>query len=100
MTSRSCSTTYGPARWSSSRRAWRAGPVAAAAVLPAGRTGVGVVQAWSGLGCPDQFRRDLPGLLARVKPQALGWLPAGPAASLAADLAERKGRAGWPPPGV
>lgn len=72
----------------------------AAAVLPDDRTRVEVVAAWSGTGCTDALRRELPGLLARVRPQALGWLPTGPAASLAADLAERKGRAGWPPAGV
>jgi hypothetical protein len=72
----------------------------AAAVLPDDRTRVEVVAAWSGVGCTDELRRELPGLLARVRPQALGWLPSGPAAALAADLAERKGRAGWPPAGV
>jgi hypothetical protein len=72
----------------------------AAAVLGDGRTRVEVVAAWEGSDAPDQLRRDLPGLLARVKPQTLGWLPAGPAATLAADLAARKGRSGWPPPGI
>ncbi|MBM0274128.1 hypothetical protein [Micromonospora tarensis] len=43
------------------------------------------------------MRRELPGLVARLRPKVLGWLPAGPAAASAADLAERKG---WPPPGV
>lgn len=71
--------------------------LAAAAVLPDGRVRVEVVAAWDGVACTDRLRRDLPGLLARVKPQALGWLPAGPAAALAADL---KPRVGWPPPGV
>lgn len=74
--------------------------LAAAAVLPDGRTRVEVVAAWEGLACTDTLRRELPGLLARVRPRVLGWLPAGPAAVLAADLAERKGRTGWPPPGV
>jgi hypothetical protein len=69
----------------------------AAAVLPDGRTRVEVVAAWEGAGCTDRLRRDLPGLLARVKPQALGWLPNGPAAALAAAV---KPRPGWPPPGV
>lgn len=72
----------------------------AAAVLPDERTRVEVVQAWSGFGCMDRVRRDLPALLARVRPQALGWFPDGPAAALTADLAARKGRAGWPPAGV
>ncbi len=74
----------------------------AAAVLPDGRVRAEVVSAWDGLGCTDKLTRDLPQLLARVRPQALGWLPNGPAASLAAVLADRRkaGRPGWPPPGV
>jgi hypothetical protein len=41
-------------------------------------------------------------LLAKVKPQALGWFPSGPAAALAADLTDRRkaGRPSWPPAGV
>lgn len=73
--------------------------LAAAAVLADGRTRVEVVEAWDGQGCTDRLRRELPALLGRVRPQALGWLPNGPAASLAADLADR-GRTGWPPRGV
>lgn len=55
----------------------------AAAVVAAGRVRVEVVAAWDGT---DHLRRDLPGLLERVRPRALGWFPAGPAAALAADL--------------
>lgn len=70
----------------------------AAAVLEDGRARVDVVKAWEGAGCTDRLRRDLPGLLARVRPQALGWFPSGPAAALAADMVERKGGpAPWPP---
>lgn len=69
----------------------------AAAVLADGRARVEVVKAWEGQGCVDKLGRDLPKLLARVRPQALGWFPNGPAAALAADLAERPG---WPPKGV
>lgn len=74
----------------------------AAAVLADGRVRVEPVKAWEGAGCTDTLRRELPGLLARVKPQTLGWFPNGPAAALAADLADRRksGRTGWPPPGV
>ena len=68
--------------------------LAAAAPLADGRVRVEVVAAWSDT---DELRRDLPGLVRRVRPRALGWFPAGPAAALAADLAER---AGWPPAGV
>jgi len=68
----------------------------AAAVLADGRARVEVVKAWDNT---ERLRRDLPRLLARVKPKKLGWFPRGPAAALAADLADR-GRAGWPPKGV
>ncbi len=74
--------------------------LAAAAVLDDGRARIEVVKAWDGAGCTDKLRRDLPRLIARVKPRALGWFPSGPAAGLAADLAERKGRTPWPPAGV
>lgn len=73
--------------------------LAAAAVLDDGRVRVEAVADWSGPECTKQLRRTLPGLVAKVKPQVLGWFPSGPAASVAADLADRK-RAGWPPPGV
>lgn len=74
----------------------------AAAALDDGRVRLDVVQAWEGQGCTAELRRDLPGLIARVKPQRLGWFPSGPAAALAADLADRRksGRFGWPPLGV
>jgi hypothetical protein len=32
-----------------------------------------------GQGCTDQLRRELPGLIAKVKPAKLGWFPSGPA---------------------
>ena len=73
--------------------------LAAAARLDDGRVRVEVLAAWSGAGCTQALRADLPSWLERVRPQALGWLPGGPAASLAADLRDRK-RAGWPPPGI
>lgn len=69
----------------------------AAAVLGDRRVRVEVVRAWTGT---DALRRDLPGLLGRVRPKVLGWFPSGPAAALAADLADRPGRVGWPPKGV
>lgn len=58
---------------------------------------VDVVAAWDGYGCTKQVRAELPDIVRRVKPRALGWFPGGPAASLAADLRERRG---WPPRGV
>lgn len=76
--------------------------VAAAAVLRDGRARLEVVAAWAGARSVDEARRDLPELVARVRPAVVGWLPSGPAAALAADLADRraKGRPGWPPAGV
>jgi hypothetical protein len=71
----------------------------AAAVLPDGRVRVEPVAAWSGRGCTQDLRREIGGLVAKVKPQAFGWFPNGPAASVAADLADR-GKSGsetWPP---
>lgn len=71
----------------------------AAAAEPGGTVRVEVVARWVGQGCTAALRRELPGLVARVKPQVLGWFPTGPAAVIAADLAERKS-ADWPPRGV
>lgn len=69
----------------------------AAALMDDGRARVEPVAAWSGPGCTDELRRALPDLVAKIKPRKLGWFPAGPAAALAADMAERRG---WPPDGV
>lgn len=59
-----------------------------ATLVAVGKPGVGrprleVVESWSST---DDLRRDLPGLLSRIKPRALAWLPAGPAAALAPTL--------------
>lgn len=74
----------------------------AAAILPDDRVRVDAVQAWEGRDCLTRLIADLPGILARVKPRALGWIPNGPAAAVAARLADRRkaGRFGWPPVGV
>ncbi|MEO3930761.1 terminase [Micromonosporaceae bacterium B7E4] len=75
--------------------------LSAAAVLTDGRIRVEVVRAWEGPTCVDDLRRELPGVIVRVRPQVLGWLPSGPAAALAADMAERNsGGRRWPPPGL
>jgi phage terminase large subunit-like protein len=71
--------------------------LAAAAVLPSGKVRVEVVEAWEGARCVAALRRALPGLVAKVKPRAIGWLPAGPAAALSVDMAKKPG---WPPKGV
>jgi hypothetical protein len=70
--------------------------LAAAAVLDDGRVHLEIVAAWDGFGCTKALRSDLPGLVARLKPRVIGWFPAGPAAAVAADLADR-GHRGWPP---
>ena len=70
----------------------------AAAVLPDGRVRVDSVKAWEGPGCTKVARRELPALIGRTRPRALGWLPNGPGAALAADMKPRPGV--WPPPGV
>jgi hypothetical protein len=60
---------------------------------------VELVESWSGIGCVSQLIADLPGWLERIKPRAIGWFPAGPAAAVAADMAESRSRH-WPPAGV
>jgi hypothetical protein len=67
----------------------------AAAVID-GITHIDAVAAWEGPGCTKALRAELPELVRRIKPRALGWFPAGPAAAVAADLADR-GHRGWPP---
>ncbi|MCG3757377.1 terminase [Amycolatopsis sp. Poz14] len=66
----------------------------AAGVLPDGRVRIEVVDTWTDTAT---LRQKLPALVRRIKPRKVGWFPDGPAASVAADLGERKG---WPPPGV
>jgi len=73
--------------------------LAAAAVLPDGRVAVELVAAWAGFDATDRLRRELGGIVRRVRPRVVGWLPAGPAAQLAADMRARPAR-GWPPAGV
>lgn len=69
--------------------------LAAAASLD-GAVHVEIVHHWEGRGCTGALRESLPAIVARVKPGAVGWFPTGPAASVAAELAERKGGT-WPP---
>lgn len=56
-----------------------------------------IVEAWEGPDATARLLEDLPAIVARVKPGAFGWFPAGPAAAVAADLADRKARRDWPP---
>lgn len=77
--------------------------LAAAAMLDDGRVRVETMYAWSGPGCVAQLERELPDWVARVRPQIVGWMPNGPAAAVAATIADRR-KAGvrgvWPPAGV
>lgn len=68
----------------------------AAAVLPDGRVRVEPVAAWDGPDCTAQLRADLPDHIALIKPRVFGWFPIGPAAALAADLAQPKDDKGKP----
>jgi len=65
---------------------------------------VETIRAWHGEGCTADLRRELPGIVKKVRPRVIGYLPTGPAASVAAALADPKtrgkGRSAWPPPGV
>jgi hypothetical protein len=76
--------------------------LAAAAVLPDGRVRVEALTEWTGLAADAAAERDLPGWVEQVKPQIVGWFPTGPAAAVAARLADRRadGVRGWPPRGV
>lgn len=62
----------------------------AAATTEHGTVWVEPVKAWAGADATAQVRAELPGLVAKVRPQELGWLPGGPAAALAADLTAAK----------
>jgi hypothetical protein len=71
----------------------------AAAVLDDGRVRVDPVAAWTGPGCTKALQRELPSLVAKVKPRTLGWFPTGPAAAVAAAMGNQQ-RDNWPPRGV
>lgn len=68
-----------------------------AAAVDGERVRVDVVQAWEGRAAVREMLADLPAIVERVKPRALGWFPGGPAAVATAELAKRQG---WPPRGV
>ena len=50
-----------------------------AAILPDGRARVEVAGAWAST---EEARVELPALLAKIKPRAVGWYPSGPAQAL------------------
>lgn len=62
-----------------------------------GKVHVEVVEQWDGFGCSQQVRRELPGLVRKIRPRAIGWFPQGPAAAIAASLATKRGSDPWPP---
>lgn len=72
-----------------------------AALLDDGRARVEAVHTWLDL---EQMRRELPAMLATIRPARFGWFPGGPAAAVDADLRDRrakdKRRRAWPPPGL
>ncbi|MFD2763937.1 terminase [Micromonospora eburnea] len=76
--------------------------LAAAAVLEDGRVRVETVHEWTGPAAAAAMERELPGWVAKLRPRVLGWFPTGPAAAVAARVADRRkaGVRDWPPPGV
>jgi hypothetical protein len=74
--------------------------VYAAAMMDADHVRVDYVESWAGEKCTDELWHALPSLISRIKPQVFGWFPSGPAAAIAARLAARPDRTGWPPRGV
>lgn len=66
----------------------------AAARIDDDRVRVDPVKAWDSVAA---MRRELPALVKRNRPRAVGWFPNGPAAAVGASLAEQPG---WPPSGV
>lgn len=73
-----------------------------AQILEDGRVRVETVQAWTGPGAAAALERDLAAWVGLVRPKVIGWFPAGPAAAVAARLADRtkEGVRGWPPRNV
>jgi hypothetical protein len=57
--------------------------LAVAARLDGGRVRAEITAAWANT---DQARKELPALLAKIRPAAFGWYPAGPAAGMATTL--------------
>jgi hypothetical protein len=67
-----------------------------AGAVIAGRVHLEVVRAWDGPGCTRAALEELTDLVTQIGPRQFGWFPSGPAATLAAELAERRS-SGWPP---
>lgn len=68
-----------------------------AAVTLDGITHLELVETWIGYGCTQALRRDLPGIVARIRPRRVGWFPSGPAAAVAATVRNPSGSRTWWP---
>lgn len=64
-----------------------------------GRIRVDAVTAWAGPHCTRELRAELRDRVIAARPKVFGWMPNGPAAAIAAELAEGTA-AGWPPRGI
>lgn len=62
-----------------------------------GITHVELVETWIGFGCTQALRRDLPGIVHRLRPRRVGWFPSGPAAAVAATVKAPSGSRTWWP---
>jgi hypothetical protein len=72
-----------------------------AAVVIDGVTHLDPQKVWHGEGWSLRMRRELPPLVAKIKPRMFGWFPNGPAATVTTDLRKRPGAGrDWPPRGV
>lgn len=60
--------------------------LAAAAQLENGIVHTEIVHVWHSRNATNDCRKELRGLLDKIKPVRFGWFPSGPAASIAADL--------------
>jgi hypothetical protein len=73
----------------------------AGAVVVDGKTHTGIIAAWDSTAA---MRRELPDIMAAVRPRALVWFPNGPAAGFMGELAAPRRAIGtavrWPPRGV
>ncbi len=69
--------------------------ISIAAALPSGKVRGEVVATWTGPNAAKALRAALPGYVKRIKPRVLGWIPGGPTAAMAAELADAR-RLGHP----
>lgn len=60
--------------------------ISVAALMENGQVRVEVLTSWSGPNAAKALRSALPGWVRKVKPRKVGWLPAGGAAALAAEM--------------